>query len=246
MAHHAVQLAVAPAFSLQEATADAAQTALSWSSGLRAFVGPVIAGKRAGLRVSDGTLFVAEAERPLAALPLAGMTRGDALTWLSRHFDEVLRLPPHDLPEHDVASGGRFGVPGEEAVLLARWLGGAATFLEGVTARIPGASTVRLWSHHFDVASLVTLATGRSIGLGLSPGDSSYDEPYWYVTPWPYPKHEQRPQLLMGAWHQQGWVGAVLTREGPTDDLGDAATRARVQAFMTDAAAACRQLVGPA
>lgn len=243
LAHHAAQLAVAPAFSLLAPAADGAHTSLSWSSGLRAFVGPLIAGKRAGLRVADATLLVAQAERPLSALSLSGMTRADALSWLGRHFDEVLRAPEHALPAHAVESGGRFGVADESTVLLARWLEGAVSVLEGVRPRLAGASPVRLWSHHFDVATLVALAPGRTVGLGLSPGDASYDEPYWYATPWPYPPpHQHRPRLTQGAWHERGWVGAVLTQSGPTDALADAPATACVEAFLVEAFEACRQL----
>lgn len=49
----------------------------------------------------------------------------------------------------------------------------------------------------------------RSVGVGLSPGDSGYPEPYVYVTPWPYPTGEL-PALPWGHWHTEGWTGAVL------------------------------------
>jgi hypothetical protein len=44
--------------------------------------------------------------------------------------------------------------------------------------------------HHFDLATLTTLparnadATGY-VGVGLSPGDEYYDEPYFYVSVYP-------------------------------------------------------------
>ncbi|NNE17483.1 MAG: hypothetical protein HKN10_03295, partial [Myxococcales bacterium] len=54
----------------------------------------------------------------------------------------------------------------------------------------------------------------RSIGVGFSPGDGSYDQPYFYVTPWPYPEASSLPRLTKGAeWHRSGWTGAVLTAE---------------------------------
>ena len=65
------------------------------------------------------------------------------------------------------------------------------------------------------MASLVTdpLDPERSIGLGFSPGDDTYTEPYLYATPWPYPDLEKEglpdpdPQLH---WHTAGWVGLIL------------------------------------
>jgi hypothetical protein len=50
-----------------------------------------------------------------------------------------------------------------------------------------------------------------SIGVGMTPGDGNYAEPYWYVSPWPYPTSPQLPDLPAGAWHTEGWTGAVLT-----------------------------------
>ena len=46
------------------------------------------------------------------------------------------------------------------------------------------------WPHHFDIATLVKLEDGqpanaRSIGVGVSPGDEYYAQPYVYVSPWP-------------------------------------------------------------
>jgi hypothetical protein len=111
---------------------------------------------------------------------------------------------------------------------------------------------VRCWPHHFDIATLLPGpaagggAQQRTIGVGLSPGDASYGEPYWYVTPWPYPPPpEQLPALPGGgAWHRRGWFGAVLTATAalrpPT-----AAERARgVSAFIAAASRGVASLMG--
>jgi hypothetical protein len=52
----------------------------------------------------------------------------------------------------------------------------------------------------------------RSIGIGLSPGDGEYDEPYFYISPWPTPDIQKRilPDVPAGKWHTEGWVGALL------------------------------------
>jgi hypothetical protein len=109
---------------------------------------------------------------------------------------------------------------------------------------------VRCWPHHFDIATLIEFAppqggdSGRSIGVGLSPGDSSYPEPYFYVTPWPYPNDPPLPDLAArGEWHTEGWLGAVLTAPSVIA-AGSAEAQAQcVDEFVESALKACRELV---
>jgi hypothetical protein len=84
----------------------------------------------------------------------------------------------------------------------------------------------------------------RSIGVGFCTGDGSYDQPYFYVTPWPYPDTENLPPLAAGAhWHREGWTGAVLTAEHvisvPTDEQ-EHTIRQALERSVT----ACRELLG--
>ena len=68
------------------------------------------------------------------------------------------------------------------------------------------------------MATLISLpdredGESRSVGVGFSPGDASIEQPYWYVTPWPYPDTANLPALAGGGnWHATGWVGALLKR----------------------------------
>jgi hypothetical protein len=117
-----------------------------------------------------------------------------------------------------------------------------------------GASPVRVWPHHFDIAVLIELGAeddrpvdpeeARSVGVGMTPGDDSYPDPYWYVTPWPYPAATGLPKLPPpGAWHTDGWVGAVL---GAADLVGAGDERAqatRAASFARAAIAGCRELL---
>ena len=63
----------------------------------------------------------------------------------------------------------------------------------------------------------------RSVGVGMSPGDAGTNEPYFYVSPWPYPRDPSPPELPHGAvWQREGWFGAVLTASallaGPAEE----------------------------
>jgi hypothetical protein len=121
--------------------------------------------------------------------------------------------------------------------------------LEAVRHR-EGSDEVRCWPHHFDVATLLTLddapgESARSIGIGMSPGDASYDEPYFYVTPWPYPSAKtELPQLEGGGiWHTHGWTGAVLRGTTLADAVDTPAQLAQVTAFVDSALRACRSVL---
>jgi hypothetical protein len=120
----------------------------------------------------------------------------------------------------------------------------ADALLRAVAATEPGAGAVRCWPHHFDIATLLDEGTvggvRHTMGIGLSPGDAYYPEPYFYVGPHPYPRIDALPALGAGHWRRAGWVGAALPG-AEVVAAGDAAAQARlVSGFVTDAVAAAR------
>jgi len=161
------------------------------------------------------------------------------------------RLNPrkhYTIPSHGVADGAPFSSRiGNELMELSRYWSNAAAVLDDTVRSTPGASQVRTWPHHFDIATLIALpdtgTTGRrTIGVGQSPGDDSYAEPYWYVGPYPYPPTRDFPPVAGGGhWHTKGWLGAVL----PASSFVAARDqRAQVGAFIDSAITACRRLLG--
>jgi hypothetical protein len=69
---------------------------------------------------------------------------------------------------------------------------------------------VRCWPHHFDLDTLVTLAPGRTTGIGFEPGDEHYDEPYFYVSLYPAPDMAALPPLpTIGHWHAKNFTAAI-------------------------------------
>ena len=76
----------------------------------------------------------------------------------------------------------------------------------------------------------------------MSPGDTSYDEPYFYINPWPFPeKRDGHPDLEGGGhWHTEGWFGAVLPassiRDGSASEQGGQVYAFIRSAFATDRA----------
>lgn len=250
--HAAVQAVAAPGLALLPAREDASHGSLSWSDQLGGFVGEPLppTSVRAGLALATLTLCVLDgAERRVGELALPGVALAQAVEWLSQTLKSLLHTEMEvtalDLPDFVLAqrpAGTPFRTRRESAE-LARYYANANRLLgQWATRAIP----VRAWPHHFDIAVLLPgPGEGQSVGVGLSPGDSSYAEPYWYVTPWPYPDARSLPRLAGGGtWHTKGWVGAVLTGSQTTRASADA-QRQQVEAFLESAIAALRSVLGP-
>lgn len=73
---------------------------------------------------------------------------------------------------------------------------------------------VHLWPDHFDFS--VEWFTGKKdeqIGAGISPGDEQYDEPYFYMNPYPFNSKVTQNNLPVGTWHTSSWKGIKVDRE---------------------------------
>jgi hypothetical protein len=172
----------------------------------------------------------------VTAIPLEGLRFAQALELLTAAVAKQLgrddlKLAPPDygssgLPAHRVDPGGAaepFGGWKPHALTeLTRWFANGDRSLRELRSHDARATEVRCWPHHFDIATLLVVEredpadphseVTRSLGVGMTPGDGSYADAYWYVTPWPYPAAPELPPLAGGGiWHKDGWVGAVLT-----------------------------------
>jgi len=260
--HHAAQVVASAGLTLLEPRPDDSHPNLGWVEGLGALLGHAWpeAGTRAGLRVRDLTLLlVDESGKETAALALDGRTLDQGYAWLASAASRAgAGLPSvgwtrssYQIPDHPIGRGAAFShAPREAFDELARWLANGHHALVAQAVRTPGASDVRCWPHHFDLGALAILATDaegnptRTIGTGLSPGDGSYPEPYWYVSPWPYPAADALPAVRAGShWHTEGFTAAVLTG---SDLVGGApeGQAERVRAFLGDAVEASRRALG--
>ncbi|MFQ5781871.1 MAG: hypothetical protein ACE5GR_02300 [Nitrosopumilus sp.] len=67
---------------------------------------------------------------------------------------------------------------------------------------------IHLWPHHFDFSlEWFTGNKDEQIGIGISPGDKQYLNPYLYMNPWPFNSKITQESLPIGAWHTNGWNG---------------------------------------
>jgi hypothetical protein len=258
--HWAAQAVAAVGKQLLPHQPDFSEQSLQWMEGPRALAqGMVTAGSgrpfRSAIRLaSPSLLLLDEAGEILRELPLESRTLEETYGWVKTEAEALLGRPleqpldrPEGMPEHPVTAGAPFAfrdlaAPAE----LARYFANADRLFREIQEHNPGASPVRCWPHHFDIATLIALGPGadpetaRSIGVGLSPGDGGRPEPYFYVLPWPKPEGKL-PTLAGGAWNTEGWVGAVMEAVEITGAAEG--QRERAMRFLGSAVAACRLLL---
>jgi len=260
VAHHALQWPTKAARANLEAVADDSHSSLTWEAGRGAlFSQPLPAGDatvRIGLRLAGLALIVMRGNLMLDTYELAGRRDSMVGVWLDSSLRALGLKPatavtlPYTIPSHPVARGSAYSFSGESEAFdeLVRWFDAAAEVLEEVrTGYTDGrADAARCWPHHFDIATVVALdppgaATARSIGIGMSPGDHYYPQPYFYVSPYPLPKGAALPPLALGHWHTEGFTGAVALAESivALDDR-----RAGVSGFVRSAYDAGRAQLG--
>lgn len=255
--HYAVQFIAATGAALADPQPDYSHTSLQWHPDLNDFVGALIAADRPFRVALDPVkldlLILDQNEKPIAAFPLDQQTMTQGLDWLKSEIANcgadaekvaLLSYPPDDFPDHPIAHGAVFDAALPEArQQLADYYHETYFVLNAIVTQTPNASPVYIWPHHFDMATLVTFPANEngesSIGIGFSPGDTSYPEPYWYVTPYPYPDTINLPHLEgNGFWHTSHWVGAVLTTSQLNGDQKD-----QLNTFLQSAFRSSQQLL---
>ncbi len=248
--HCAAQVVASVPRSLASPLPDWSHSAYTWDDPLRAMVSAALPGRspfRVALRPADLRVLVLPVggDEPLAELAAGGRSLDELFSWLAERAAELtgapLARPLAEAEEYPPppCGAGRLLDAGDSSALaeLARYYVAASAALGAVAASRDDASPLRLWPHHLDLATLLVLDPGldpeeaRSVGVGMQPGDEGYPEPYFYVTPWPYPPAASLPVLAGGGrWHTEGWMGALLLGS----DL-EAAPTAAAQASQLDA-----------
>ncbi len=261
--HYAAQIVSSVGFTFVAPKPDWGHTNFGWSHVLRALVSRQVAGGKpyhAALRFSPFRLLLLDdSHNELSGCSLTGRTVDEGYVWLNSAIESYTGQPPakplfrpeHPLPAHPVGEGKPFpGPAGEKSAELARWYGNAERILSRVRAEQANASEVRCWPHHFDIATLIEMDAGpeedsaRTIGVGLSPGDQSYPEPYFYVSPWPYPKDAELPPLEgEGSWHTEGFTASVLPGSRLVSGDFPETQEKQVSAYIESSIAACRKLL---
>jgi hypothetical protein len=253
-AHHAVQWLARAARAFVPPQPDDRHTNLGWDDALDGFsTHPLKGDLSLRLSMTHLTLVLTGASAAPQSFALDGRTNADARHWLGErlgaHRLDPARLDaklPYEIADHAVAHGAAYDTAGFADALcdLAAWFADANRSLgrtrDQMSARGLAPSPVRTWPHHFDMATLTLLEAGhaehvRSINAGFSLGDEHYAEPYFYVSPYPYPDLRKLPPLAApGHWHTSGFTAAIATA---TRILAAADREAASEAFL-DAAVA--------
>ncbi len=256
-AHWAAQPIASVGMAFADHTDDDSHTNMEWMERGRMLAGQVITRMppfRAAMQPGALTLMLLDLEGDeIGRLALEGHTLDRAYEWLAAMIDTLIEgdpvklgRPAYDLPHHPTADGKPFpGGDVESFLEIGHWFANANLVLRGIQKDVPGALPVRCWPHHFDMATLIQVDTEAktSIGIGMTPGDGNYAEPYWYVSPWPYPESRQLPDLAVGAWHTEGWTGAVLTGTEVVAAGDAAAQHERSAGFVKTAIEHCKTLL---
>ena len=246
--HWAAQVVGAAADALGEKKADDSHTNLFWDPPGQEFLSRTLPGGRElGLTPTTLQLVLIDGESA-SRFPLAGRTLADALQWAARELGvDALAVRDYDMPDHEVASGGVFRAPSDESAEVGRYFAAASATLTAIAADDPRATEVAIWPHHFDVGAIVFVGEGDlhkapQIGIGMSPGDGTIAEPYFYVTPWPIADGARAGDLLAGKWQTDGFTGVVLPATEivamPPGERGE-----RVSAALRHAVTDCERLI---
>jgi hypothetical protein len=209
---------------------DYSHTSMNWIGSLNAFSTNALKGEtRFALIIPDPSfLFLDMGAERTSLFSLNGRTDKDVRQWLGGELaasgmqvEKLDRVAPYEIPTHAIGKGGAYSVfgIGDQLSELAVWFSEANSALEKIQqamiARSLSVSSVRCWPHHLDLATLISLdkeggENARSVNVGLSPGDEHYDEPYYYVSPYPYPGAAALPPLpKLGHWHTRDFTAAI-------------------------------------
>ena len=262
-AHCAIRIAASVATVLVQPAPDWGHISFQWDEDKRALVSVTILGARpfvVAVRLESAAFQIYDTQGMLITeQPFNGLSHEDAFDWFTQHVQKLYgaALPGRlEDAEEGLPPPCKADTPidaSNTAVFaeLARYYSNADRVLRAVHADQPNASPVRCWPHHSDIATLITLdpdkdaESARTIGVGMQPGDGSYADPYFYVTPWPYPESADLPALDGGgAWHTKGWTGAVLVVSTIVTDATSPAQAQRVEAFVVSAIQGIKELLG--
>ena len=258
--HQAVQLISASGISFIEHQDDDSHTNMQWLPDSCLFGGSSFGDKKWRLTIdfsSMGYLLLDQNLETVSSFLLPGKTQQQAINWFISElkkggFDtSSFTMEKHyEIPENEQAKGAIYSLidNGKPYDQLNNQFSNAYAALQEIADKYDDSSTGRLWPHHFDLGLLLNVEQGSSsedsktISLGFSAGDEHYNQPYYYVSPWPYPNKEilLNYSLSFGYWHTENFIAAVLPAEKYADKENQQAITLN---YLRDAISACKNIL---
>ncbi len=192
----------------------------------------------------------------LACMALQGVAVRDADAWLDAELEKLAlkpvsgQSPSYEMPpETDAIETYSTDGQAETFAALSAWFSLSAAILSEFAGRNSDLSPgpVRCWAHHYDLATEVNFdgagaEQSTTVGVGFSPGDEHYGEPYFYISPWSEIDTKDLPAPpVTGHWHTDEFVGIVATA---TEALSLADMRRDLPAFVESGFRICRDKLG--
>lgn len=225
--HQGVQNVAAVGRRFLEKSKEDEQSTLIWFPGLNRLAGKWITSTttfRSSISFDDFAIYLVDSQyNTLATFFLHEKNHRQALVWLEEQIallgldtSQLTLNLPYELPAEVSKVGKPFFLPDlNSAKELGRYFHNGYLVLSEVQAAFKS-SEVRCWPKNFDLSTRIIVnntgnpKTSSFVTIGLSPGDQEFEEPYFYVAPWPYPATEALPSLTHGRWVEEHWIGAVL------------------------------------
>ena len=230
--HQAVQSVAAVGRHFLESSKEDENAVLQWIPNPKRLAGKWIEtskGKfRASISFAEGKIYLIDGDvKVIDSFEIHDHTFNQLMVWFEEHIGK-LGLPtenfnvnlPYELPVYPTQKKQAFDL--SELALsdaFAHYYANSRIILEKLRSSFDHVGETTVWPHHFDQAISVMLKdsgnpeTSTYLGLGLSPGDEYYNQPYFYVNSWPYAEESQLKPLKYVSWHTENWVGAVLKAE---------------------------------
>lgn len=160
------------------------------------------------------------------AFELEGKRFSDAFSELKRTLqkqgietDKLELFQPYPLPSEGLTNNRFQELDFVTLEQSARLRANAQQILEAIKNRFEVVQPVRIWPHHFDTGSFISVTENekgeatKTVGFGWAIPDSMINEPYFYTSFWSdseLPKKFAAAPLAKGEWKVPDWNGAVL------------------------------------
>ncbi len=228
--HHALQFVAIVGKYLLPPRTDDSHTAMEWNSTRKVFAGEWINADRTfRVTLNPELLRLGLCDYDwncLSEINMVDKTKMEIYAILKSKLSQLgvsvanLSIDMHyDLPRHVTDNGGVYKIVNPDHFKeIANYYSNANLILKQVIANVSEATQIRCWPHHMDLATNIIVhrdvngTVARTISVGITPPDTYYNEPYFYMQIWTRDSFDitDFPELPAGRWYNKDWTGAVL------------------------------------